>query len=235
MLTITTTNTNEIILYHTSSIKIINNTQITKNEKVMYSLLYYNDLDYDGLKTKFDKVVKFLKDGDFKSAEVKKLNPTNYFRARLDDSNRLIFTMIKHENQFFLLILEVIKNHAYNESRFLRGSKIIEENIIKPELDQDKIEVLKYISVNNPVHLLDKFIVFDPQQTEILHYPLPLILIGSAGSGKTSLMLEKIKSISGRILYVSLSSYLVNNAKKLYFAHQYHNEEQDMTSCLLKN
>ncbi len=194
----------------------------------MYSLLYYNDLDYDGLKTKFDKVVQLLKEGDFKSAEVKKLKPTSYFRAKLDDSNRLLFTMIKHESQLFLLILEVIKNHAYNKSRFLRGAQIIEENIVSPVPEDDSSQILKYIATNHPVHLLDKFIVFDPEQTEILHYPLPLILIGSAGSGKTSVMLEKIKSITGRILYISLSSYLVNNAKKLYFAHQYYNEDQDI-------
>lgn len=44
----------------------------------MYSILYYYNLDYNGLEVKFDKVIKFLQEGDFKSAEVKKLKPTDY-------------------------------------------------------------------------------------------------------------------------------------------------------------
>jgi hypothetical protein len=63
-------------------------------------------------------------------------------------------------------------------------------------------------------------LVFDDPQTEIFHHRLPLILIGSAGSGKTSLVLEKFKTIEGDLLYVTLSPYLVHNARRLYGLHQ---------------
>jgi len=75
---------------------------------VVYPILYYNNLDCSGLESKFNKIIKFLQDGDFKSAEVKKLKPTDYFRAKLDITNRLLFKLIKHKDQQYLLILEPV-------------------------------------------------------------------------------------------------------------------------------
>ncbi len=47
-------------------------------------ILYYNDLDFSKVKKQFEKTLNFLRKGDFKSAEIKKLQPTSYYRARLD-------------------------------------------------------------------------------------------------------------------------------------------------------
>ena len=65
-------------------------------------------------------------------------------------------------------------------------------------------------------HGLGRLIIFDDAQSEILYHRLPLILIGSAGSGKTSLVLEKLKTLQGDGLYVTLSPYLVHHARRLY-------------------
>ena len=48
------------------------------------------------------------------------------------------------------------------------------------------------------------------------------------GSGKTALTLEKLKEAVGDILYVTRSAYLVHNARALYYAHNYGNEEQNI-------
>jgi len=40
------------------------------------------------------KILEFLKRGDFKSAETKKLVNTNYFRAKINYENRLLFTFL---------------------------------------------------------------------------------------------------------------------------------------------
>ncbi|APS45816.1 hypothetical protein AVI48_15385 (plasmid) [Piscirickettsia salmonis] len=74
-----------------------------------FQLLYYNDLDSSGVNKKYKKVLGQLESGDFKSAEVKKLKPTNYLRAKIDDSHRLLFQPVKADNKTSLLILEVIK------------------------------------------------------------------------------------------------------------------------------
>ncbi|WP_119342647.1 AAA family ATPase [Facilibium subflavum] len=195
----------------------------------MFPILYYKDLDYSGLKSKFDKVVTSLSQGDFKSADVKKLKPTGYFRAKLDDTNRLLFLPVKHQGHTHFLMLEVIKNHDYNKSRFLAGSELKEENIIANDMSQQNISYdMKFVQKNRPVRLLDKFIMFDDRQDDIIQHPLPLIIIGSAGSGKTSVTLEKLKTLTGHCLYISLSSYLVSHTQKIYYAHGYQNSDQEL-------
>ena len=56
----------------------------------------------------------------------------------------------------------------------------------------------------------------------------PLVIIGSAGSGKIALTLEKMKHAVGDVLYVTQSSYLVKNSRDLYYAHNYDNEDQQV-------
>ena len=194
----------------------------------MYPILFYNGLDCSGLDIKFNKIIKFLQDGDFKSAEVKKLKPTGYFRAKLDITNRLLFKPIEYKNHRYLLVLEVIRNHDYSKSRFLQGKKIIEEDIVFNPVEIENVESLNVVSKDAPVHLLNKFIIFDKQQKSILQCKLPLIVIGSAGSGKTSVTLEKLKDLEGKILYISLSNYLVYHSQKLYFSFNYYNDKQDI-------
>ena len=195
----------------------------------MYQLLYYDGLQYKGLEKQFNKVISFLETGDFKSADVKKLKPSKYFRAKLDISNRLLFKIINYKQQTYILILEVIKNHEYAKSRFLQGAKITEEDILSEALTEEDQESLNVLSKNYKVHLLNKFIIFDEQQEDILNCSLPIILIGSAGSGKTSVSLTKLRQIEGKILYISLSNYLVSNAQKSYFAFNYLNEQQEIS------
>ena len=47
-------------------------------------LLYYSDLDYKKAGKQFEKVVEQLTRSDFRSADVKKMPGTGYYRARLD-------------------------------------------------------------------------------------------------------------------------------------------------------
>jgi hypothetical protein len=194
----------------------------------VYQLLYYNGLHYTGLEKQFNKVISFLQRGDFKSADVKKLKPSKYFRAKLDIANRLLFKIINYKQQAYILILEVIRNHDYAKSRFLQGAKITEEDILPSQITEDDDESFNVLSKSNSVYLLNKFIVFDEQQEDILNCSLPIILIGSAGSGKTSVSLTKLRQIQGKILYISLSNYLVSNAQKSYSAFNYINDQQDI-------
>ena len=79
------------------------------------------------------------------------------------------------------------------------------------------------------VHVLDKILSLDDWQEAAYVQRLPLILIGSAGSGKTVLTLEKMKQMSGDVLYVTHSAYLVENARGLYYASGYENEAQNVS------
>ncbi len=196
-------------------------------------LLYYNDLDYKRVSKQFEKVVEQLSRSDFSSADVKKMPGTGLYRARLDHENRLMFRFARYGNRKYLLLLEVIYNHEYNKSRFLRGAKIDEakfEEIPSPDAVADDDTVgLSYVNPSlTRFHLLDKVVSFDEYQEEVFRLRPPVIIIGSAGSGKTVLTLEKLKTLKGRVLYVTLSPFLIENSSNLYYSYYYENEKQEV-------
>ena len=152
-------------------------------------VLYYNDLDYSKVKKQFEKTVTQLKNGNYAAADIKKLTQTGYYRARLDGENRLLFKFARYDGKSYLLLLEVILHHNYRESRFLNGAVIDESKIsIIEKADQiEEADVVKLPYINprsGQFHLLDKVISFDEDQQNVFQLPTPLIVIGSAGSGK---------------------------------------------------
>jgi hypothetical protein len=192
-------------------------------------ILVYRGLDTAAIPG-YEKLAAHLAAGDFRSAEVKKVGD-NLYRARLDRSNRLLFSLYRHAGEPCVLVLEYIHHHAYDKSRFLsRGAAVDEARI--PAVAAGEVEQAPELSFVNPrlprFHLLDKVLSFDDDQEAIYRQPPPLVIVGSAGSGKTALTLEKMKDVSGDILYVTRSPFLVRNARELYFANGYANEEQNI-------
>lgn len=196
-------------------------------------ILEYIGLDTSGVTTAYRKVTDAISRGDFPAAQVKKLtNLTHgkFYRAKLDGADRLLFSLVRHGDEVCALMLEVIANHDYDKSRFLRGGAIDDSKIP----DGDVIEAMKeaqpvrYLHPERAaVHLLDKPISFDDAQEMVYHQPPPLIVIGSAGSGKTALTLEKLKRAEGEVLYVTHSAYLAQNARDLYYANGFEHAGQD--------
>ncbi len=178
----------------------------------------------------FKKMKSYLEADDFRSAEVKKVGD-NLYRARLDRSNRLLFAIYHYQGEAYALVLECIKQHAYEKSRFLKRGVTVDEAKIPTlnSLDEVKPEPLIYLNPDSSTfNILDKIISFDEAQSELYALHPPLIIIGSAGSGKTVLTLEKMKEAVGDILYVTRSPYLVHNSRDLYYAAGYANEDQQI-------
>ncbi len=196
-------------------------------------ILEYNDLDTSRVRRQYEKVIGFLEKDDFHSAEVKKLADYDLYRAKLDDSNRLLFRIVTYGETRYALALEVVLNHAYDKSKFLRGVRIDESKIPvfeKTGLEKEKLPSLVYVNpAGRRFHLLDKVISFDPEQQDIFQVPAPLIIIGPAGSGKTALTLEKMKRAHGQVLYVTLSRYLADNSRNIYYSHHYKNDDQEIS------
>ena len=193
-------------------------------------VLKYRGIDLSLVQQQYAKIVTMIEQDDFGAAQVKKLQGTRYYRAKLDHTNRLLFTIISFEQTKYVLMLEVIHNHNYERSRFLNGVKLDLNKIEQPiDLATQPAEPISYVNPKNPeVHILDRIISLDPIQEQIFGLQPPLIIIGSAGSGKTLVTLEKIKTYCGKILYVSKSPYLAQHASNLYYSNNYFNEDQEV-------
>lgn len=196
-------------------------------------LLVYNELEPGRRRAAFERVCEALRHGDFRAAQAKKLAPTPYYRAELSAADRLLFTFGSYDGQACLLLLEIIENHAYDKSRFLRGAAIDESRLEPLDRPPEGVETPAFAFAQlspqrSRFHLLDKALSFDDEQDAVVSAPLPMILIGSAGSGKTALMIERLKQIPGELAYVTRSPYLAEHAARLYHAFDYDNPEQEV-------
>ena len=195
-------------------------------------ILQYTDMEPGKLRKAFDRVVDHLRAGDFRAADVKKLKPTAYYRAKLSDADRLLFRFGIHDGKTCILLLELIAHHAYDKSRFLNGATVDEpklEILASPDaVPPEDALLLPYINPRaRHFQVLDKILSFDDAQQDAFRLHPPFILIGSAGSGKTVLTLEKLKHLPGEVLYVTHSPFLAENSRNLYYAFNYDNPRQE--------
>ncbi|EXI64082.1 MAG: exodeoxyribonuclease V, beta subunit [Candidatus Accumulibacter adjunctus] len=196
-------------------------------------ILEYDGLDTTRVRASYRKVAEAIARGDFRAAQVKKLvnlSHGKFYRARLDDADRLLFSLVRHGDEVCALMLEVIANHDYDNSRFLRGAAIDESRVadIDAATAVGEAEPLRYLHPQRTaIHLLDKPISFDDTQEAIYRQPAPLIVVGSAGSGKTALTLEKLKHAEGEVLYVTHSRFLAQGARDLYYANGFEHAAQE--------
>jgi hypothetical protein len=198
-------------------------------------LLTHHQLDTQRVRAQFAKLQQAIARDDFKSPNLKKLTPTPYWRFKLDQTNRLLMQFARHGDETVCLALEVIHNHAYEHSRFLRGAQLHWEQL---DLDDAAAPTHEDLNAQAPalrfvhpqrseIHVLDKVLSFDDAQQAVYDTPAPLVLVGSAGSGKTALTLEKLRQARGRVLYVTQSAFLAQSAQAMYFAHGFEAEGQE--------
>jgi len=198
-------------------------------------ILEYSGLDITGVAAQYRKVTDAIAREEFRAADVKKLanlGHGKFYRAKLSDADRLLFALIRYEGTTCALMLEVIVNHRYDKSRFLRGAQVDEAKVVDCDAAQANAEAqpVRYVHpTRTAIQFLDKPISFDDAQESVYRLPSPLIVVGSAGSGKTALTLEKLKQVDGEVLYVTQSAYLAQNARELYYAQGFEREAQDAT------
>lgn len=200
-------------------------------------LLVLRDIEAGSLSRSYQKVLDRLASGDFASADVKKLSGAPLYRAKLDDRNRLLFKFGTYRGERHLLVLEIIRNHDYARSRFLGNGTFSEDDFVAFNAASAEVaeEPITYVNPRAPTfHILDKVLSFDDSQNEVFDLPLPMIVIGPAGSGKTALTLEKLKTLPGHGLYLSRSAFLVENASSLYQAGNYSNDAQEVSFLSMK-
>ncbi len=140
-------------------------------------ILVHRDLDPARVRSRYEKVVAMLERDDLYSADVKKLGRDGYYRAKLDDANRLLLRIARHDGERYALLLEVIENHAYEKSRFLRGARVDESKLepLPPAgPPEGELAPLGFVNPANPrFNLLDKVLSFDDAQEALYGTSLP--------------------------------------------------------------
>lgn len=200
----------------------------------MYQCLRFNEFEEHGYQKKIERAEEILESGSWSALDVKKLKDKNMYRAKLDDKARLIFQLGEFQKRKFILLLEVLKNHEYDRSRFLHSDLLLESDFqisYNGGLEDPQIGIDQLVYINEKssrFQILDKVISFDDSQSEIFQINLPLIVVGSAGSGKTALMLEKMKTLPGQGLYVTHSKFLCENSCRIYYSLNYQNDSQEV-------
>lgn len=179
----------------------------------------------------FERFSRAIEQDDFRAADARKID-TNLYRVRLGRRARLLFSLYRYRQEVYCLVLEYLPDHRYEKSRFLHKSVTVDEDKCSPLNDCDIAgsPELPYVNPRNPRFIIqDKVISFDDDQQAICDTPPPLVITGPAGSGKTALILEKMKQAGSSALYVSLSPWLVSSARNLYYAGRNEDDERLVT------
>ena len=199
-------------------------------------IVTYRDLRPGRFAKPLERLRAALARGDFAAAGLKKLAPTPYWRAKLSDEARLLLQFVPFNGETVCLFLEVIPDHAYEKSRFLRGASVDRDKIeagpddltLQPEPSARLGWEFKWLPPEAvEFDLIDKPIVLDASQEAVRRHAPPLVIIGPAGSGKTAVTLAKMREATGSVLYVTLSAYLAQTSRRVYGAYGYENPHQD--------
>ena len=191
--------------------------------------LTYADLAPGSLAKKVNKVRAAIERDDLRSPAVKKLANQPYFRAKLDDASRLLLQFVHHDGETVCLLLEVIRHHAYDKSRFLRGARVDDDKLESvTTLAPKDCQPMRFIHPTRPEFLLlDKPLSLDDTQDAALRQRTPQILVGSAGSGKTALLLQRLRQAAGNVAYITESRWLAETSRDLYGAFDGAPDEQE--------
>lgn len=212
-------------------------------------IFYWNNIYNKRLIEQHSEILEKLQAGHFKSADLdlkKSVSGEKLYTVRLNDADRLLFTTIQDANgQPAIMLLEEVKNHDYQKSRFLKPAVlsaflknkapaiIAQENfdersfeVCDPEdlmIEQSDNEGYEYIPMN---YHNQSFIQFNDSQQKAFTATLPLLVSGPPGSGKTCILeaaagkaaekAELFADDQAVLLIVTSSRFLINNLNELW-------------------
>lgn len=228
------------------------------NETVKKYLLKLSNEYRKRVREKFEFLETGIWDGGLKVKKLKGISSKYIFEARLDKTNRILFTLGQtknHEGQSDLIVyvwgiaghdhvskkskniipanVPFLQFRDYDEVLFedidmeeLDPSYFTQENITEKIADESGSQ--RWYPVDEPewkrIQLytrddFDLFLYLTPEQKEILHSPLPLMISGTAGSGKTTLSVYYLLNRNlnqKKKLFITYNDYLKKFAQRLY-------------------
>ncbi|MDP3269655.1 MAG: AAA family ATPase, partial [Legionella sp.] len=116
------------------------------------------------------------------------------FRIKANDKARLLFIKIRHQNKTVSVLVDIMENHKYENNPLLKSDhlkrlrKLITESLgseAKQEIEEDVISSSNTTSFNFLDFYANQWVSLNHNQEKALPAPLPLILTGIPGSGKS--------------------------------------------------
>ena len=177
------------------------------------------------------------------------------FSVRLNQKSRLLLTSVKNEDDIAWLILEYLPEHAYHQAHFLQPgtlknaasliegareilsiSELPNQNEQRTEFQKEAASVQEEISETakeQPIvidleYYNGMLIQMNEFQKGAMEAPLPLVVNGAAGSGKSCVGMLILRQCSEQlaqqdeknetegIIYVAQSEYLVKAMEKMW-------------------
>ena len=171
--------------------------------------------------------------------DLKKLAGHRVYSVRLNKADRLLFTTLHISGKRHLLLLEIILNHDYQKSTFLKSGVLknhleknveaiknqIDVNYFHPQdpLDLPKLEITEQIepSYKAVEYHKNKFIILNDSQQDILQHlstTQQMLISGPPGSGKSSVALSLLSHYIDQQKNQKID---LNNKKILYLTQSF--------------
>lgn len=175
----------------------------------------------------YSTTIDALLNGEYKNLDLEQLQVTSLYpiySIRHSHATRILFTTFQDK----ICILEVILNHDYAKSRFLRNrhavtyhlEKISESISTSPVTEPHLPSYVSEHIHHQPILFHQDFIQLNEQQEHAIHATFPMVLHGPAGSGKTTVAIELLQKLYQNevpsIIYITESNKLRNYVQNIW-------------------
>ena len=216
-------------------------------------------LGSEQLLSSYETAVDRLLHGDYASADLEKLTGHDVYSFRLSGTARLLFATHKINEQNYLLLLEDLPTHDYQKSRFLRSGVLqryrdAQEPAFLAAAAAAAADEPRFVVIQDDMRVAfntrfqqqeadrgvmplpleyfkQQFIQLSEEQKGALGAPMPTLISGEGGSGKScvaiALIAEHVRKSSQAgaaasarsLLYVCESSKLVDTMLRVWKEH----------------
>ncbi len=180
--------------------------------------------------------------GNSKSADLKKKRTTaaRVFTLKINDSDRALVNFEMIDGHCYIQVLDIILEHNYRDSllnhpkELKKCIKDLSQRSLKDSIKHDFQASELQASESNSVQLDEalfynhQWIVLNDRQNQVQNAPMPLIISGAPGSGKTCIALSLLLSAAEqmpddnatrKVIYITSAEGLVNQLKDAWQAN----------------
>lgn len=193
--------------------------------------------------SRFRKKIYQIVSGDVCAGEIAKMHGhQRIFRIRFNISLRIIATVVKTEQGTQFRILDFVTHDQMDRGKYVTNPVDVQDfkNELKddpeiasaidficsnenPQVDESDFEALRddfYLHVPDPDKNQNPDLWLSSEQKQFLEKEMPVLLTGSAGSGKTTILIyhalrKSLENSNNKVLYVTYNKFLQKEAERI--------------------